>query len=270
MGRLSSILQYIRYHLKTKRWDAFHSPFLFQLFEYACDDKIQSSLFDKIEQRRSLFLESGEKVIQTDFGAGSKINRLSTETKVSDIARTSISMPFQCRFMSRLAGWTSAKTIVEFGTSLGISTAYLAAGSPEGKIITIEGDPAVAAHAEKLFTDLEINNVLVCQQKFEDFIDSALPAMGPIDLVFIDGNHQRESLLKYFQALLPYLQKHSILIVDDIYWSKEMQNAWQELISKSEITQSVECFHFGILFFKPEFLYKENHRIHLPLRSYFK
>jgi len=270
VGRLSSTFQYIRYYLQSRRWDSFHSPFLFQLFEYACDDGIQYPLFDKIEHRRSLFLKSKEKVIRSDFGAGSKVNREFNTTKVSTIAGSSLSLPFQCRFMSRLVKWTSAKTIVEFGTSLGISTAYLSAGALDGKIMTIEGDSAVALLAEKLFSALEIKNITVYQEKFEEFIDSNLSAVGPIDLVFIDGNHQKGSLLKYFHALLPYMQKHTIIIVDDIYWSAEMQSAWQDLINHSAITQSVECFHFGLLFFKPEFLHKENHNIHLPVRSYLR
>jgi predicted O-methyltransferase YrrM len=269
VGKLSQAYKYLRYHFQSKRWDAFHSPFLFQLFEYACDDEIQYPLFERIEHERSLFRNSNEEIIRTDLGAGSKINP-STRTTISAVARASLSIPFQCRFMSRLVSWTASKTIVEFGTSLGISTAYLAAGSLTGKIISVEGDPATANQAEKLLNNLAVKNVMVCKQRFEDFINDTLPTIGSIDLAFIDGNHEKNSLLKYFQALKPFIHKHSIIIVDDIYWSDEMQSAWQELIMDPEITQSVECFHFGLLFFKPEFLNKENHRIHFTLEAQLK
>lgn len=182
---------------------------------------------------------------------------------VSAIARSSLSRPFQCRFMSRLAAWTSSNVIVEFGTSLGISTSYLAAGAPEGIIHAVEGDPQIAAKANSLFSQLGINNIHLYVQSFEQFIEATLPQLEKVDLFFIDGNHRKESLLHYYDALKPHYHPGTIIIVDDIYWSDEMQEGWKALINKQEITQSVDCFHFGLLFFNPVFLNKENHFVFL-------
>ena len=67
-----------------------------------------------------------------------------------------MSLPYQCRVMSRLASKTSSKNIIEFGTSLGISAAYLISAEREAKVFTIEGDPQIAKVANKVFDELEI------------------------------------------------------------------------------------------------------------------
>ncbi|HUR31323.1 MAG TPA: hypothetical protein VMZ69_07810, partial [Saprospiraceae bacterium] len=136
MAILQPILKFIHHRLKAKKWDSFHSPHLFQLFTYACDDSIQFPLFNTIEKERELMLKSNEKINRLDFGAGSYDKTNLSSTNLNSVAATALSRPFQCRFMSRLANLSKANTIIEFGTSLGISAAYLSTGSPSGKIIT--------------------------------------------------------------------------------------------------------------------------------------
>ena len=44
-----------------------------------------------------------------------------------------------------------------------------------------------------------------------------------------------------------------------------MSDEWKKITALPEVTQSVDCFHFGLLFFKKDFLNRENHCIRLPL-----
>ena len=263
MGKLQAFLKYTGHFVRSRRSRSFHSPYLFQLFQYAGNDRIRLPLFDQIEQQRSLLKKSHEIISRSDFGAGSKIHANNSRTEISAIARSSLSRPFQCRFMSRLAAWTSSNSIIEFGTSLGISTSYLAAGAPTGRIYTVEGDPFIASKASELFAQLGINNINLCVQSFEQFIETDLPQLESVDLFFIDGNHKKESLLLYYDALKPYYHPGTIIVVDDIYWSEGMQEGWKVLMNKPEVTQSVDCFHFGLLFFNPVFLNRENHFVFL-------
>lgn len=207
--------------------------------------------------------KSPETINRSDYGAGSKSHANDSMAEISAIARSSLSHPFQCRFMSRLAAWSSANVIVEFGTSLGISTSYFAAGSPAGTVHTVEGDPLIAAKAHGIFLQLGINNINLNVQSFEQFIETTLPQLEKVDLFFIDGNHRKESLLRYYNALKTHYHPGTIIIVDDIYWSDEMHEGWKSLMNKPEITQSVDCFHFGLLFFNPVFLNRENHFVFL-------
>lgn len=266
MGRIQSILHFLGHRVNSRRWDSFHSPHLFELFTYVCDDRILFPPFGPIEEKRRSLMKSPEKIERKDFGAGSSYhNKL--ETTIASVAKSALSKPYQSRFMSRMVRFTSSQTMLEFGTSLGIASAYLAAGAPTGKVATIEGDPSLANVAKKVFEELRMQNINLVNKKFEDFLQQNIHQHDPIDFLFIDGNHRKENLLSYYFALKPLFHYKTIVIVDDIYWSKGMHLGWKELISQPEITQSVDCFQFGVLFFNPHFLNKQNHLIRLPLKA---
>jgi predicted O-methyltransferase YrrM len=234
--------------------------------DYACHDHDTSPAFEEIEKQRKLLLQSKKPILKMDKGAGS-LSNTGQETTISKIARSALSKPYQCRFMSRIIHQSRARNILELGTSLGISTCYLAAGSPEGNVTTIEADPTIAGYAKKTFQQLGYNQIHIHQSTFEEFFQAFGGEARLYDFIFIDGHHRSAALWQYYSALRPSCHPHTIIIVDDIYWSPEMHLGWKRLIALPEITQSVDCFHFGILFFNPDFLEKKNHLVRLPLRS---
>jgi predicted O-methyltransferase YrrM len=187
---------------------------------------------------------------------------------ISTIAKSSLSLPFQCRFLYRLIKLIHPELVLEFGTSLGIATGYIALGNPSCQVLTVEGDPHLVSRGEQVFHHLDIRNVSVFNATFEDFIRMKLAEFGTIDFIFLDGNHHAAALLDYYNALKKHISQKTIIMIDDIYWSKDMQEGWTELISLPEVTQSVDCFRFGLLFFNPDFIAKENHLIRLPFKSF--
>jgi predicted O-methyltransferase YrrM len=269
MNLIAATYQYLKHRQKAKRWDSFHSPLLFSLFTSCCDDRNDPSSYQQIESRRKQLIGSKETVARIDYGAGSMHVRSGQKQKIASIARHALSSSFQCRFMARLATFTDAKTILEFGSSLGISGAYLAAGNAGAKVVTVEGDPELTIRAEKIFQNLNLKNIQIIQSTFEDYILNESGRLNSIDLLFLDGNHQSQALLTYYHGLKNRYTSNTIIIVDDIYWSKDMQVAWSALIALPEVKQSVDCYYFGLLFFNPDFLDKENHIIKLPWRSVF-
>ena len=266
MASMITALQFIRHRIRSSSCLSFHSPYLFQLLSHACDENATSPEFERIEKQRKLLLQSKEPIVKTDKGAGSQSNP-GSNTSIAKIARSALSKPYQCRFMSRIVQESGARHILELGTSLGISTCYLAAGAPEGKITTIEADPAIVQQAKNNFEKLGFHHIEIHQSTFEEFFNAGKEVTPSYDFIFMDGNHQRAALLQYYNALRPSCHPKTIIIVDDIYWSREMHLGWKHLISLPEITQSVDCFHFGMLFFNPDFLEKKNHMVRLPLRS---
>jgi len=266
MGRMYTSLQFVSHFLRSRKWSAFHSPYLFKLFTHCCEDQPGNPSFKEIESKRKALLSSQESILRRDFGAGSVYQPKEEKVPISQIAKSSLSFPFQCRFMSRLASFSNSKLILELGTSLGISTAYYAFGASDALVETVEGDPEVAARATGILESLHLKNVTVHCETFDEFISHYNTSTGKIDLLFLDGDHRMEATLQYYQGLKEYFHAGTIVIVDDIYWSKEMTACWEKLISYPEVTQSVNCFHFGLLFYNQDFLNKENHEIHLPLR----
>ncbi|HRC67762.1 MAG TPA: class I SAM-dependent methyltransferase, partial [Bacteroidales bacterium] len=67
-------------------------------------------------------------------------------------------------------------------------------------------------------------------------------------LVFIDGNHNKESTLNYFGGILPSLTPQSILIFDDIHWSKPMEEAWENVQQNPLVRVCIDLYWMGLVF----------------------
>jgi predicted O-methyltransferase YrrM len=169
--------------------------------------------------------------------------------------------------MARMTAFLSPETILELGTSFGISAAYLLTGAPGAKLTTIEGDADVAKVAQQTFDQLGLVQIHMIRAEFDEGLERYLKQTQFIDLLFIDGNHTSAALVRYFNKLKPYFREKTVVVVDDLYWSADMQHGWKNLIADESVTQSVNCFHFGLLLFSRDFLEKQHHRTRLPLRS---
>ena len=139
--------------------------------------------------------------------------------------------------------------IVELGTSFGITTAYLAAGNPGAKLITCEGVPSIATIAGKGFGELGLTNIELVEGDFAATLSPVLARLKNVDLAFIDGNHRKVSTLSYFHQLLQYSTSSTILVFDDIHWSKEMEEAWALIRQEPSVTLTIDLFFTGIVFF---------------------
>jgi hypothetical protein len=67
----------------------------------------------------------------------------------------------------------------------------------------------------------------------------------------MDANHRYQPTLQYFERLLPKINETSIVVLDDIHYSREMEQAWQELKKHRIVYGSADLFRCGILFFDP-------------------
>jgi predicted O-methyltransferase YrrM len=152
-------------------------------------------------------------------------------------------------------------TIVELGTSLGITTAYLATANPASEVLTFEGAETIAALAKQQFAQLNLHNIHLVTGNFDNTLQPALQKMQQVDFAFVDGNHRKEPTLNYFSWLLPYVQPASIFVFDDIHWSAEMEEAWRVIQSHPSVTCSIDLFFIGIVFFTPDIKIKQNFSI---------
>jgi predicted O-methyltransferase YrrM len=152
-------------------------------------------------------------------------------------------------------------TIVELGTSFGITTSYLAKGNETATVYTFEGSTAITAIAQQTFDVLSINNIILQQGNFDMTLPEFLTTNPAIDLAFVDGNHRKQPTLQYFEQLLGSTDENAILIFDDIHWSAEMESAWETIKNHPSVTLSIDLFFIGIVLFKKEFLVKQHFTI---------
>ena len=47
-----------------------------------------------------------------------------------------------------------------------------------------------------------------------------------------------------------HIHEGTVFIFDDIHWSKEMEEAWNEIKQDSRVTISIDLFKIGIVFFR--------------------
>jgi len=239
-----------------------HSPFLYSLIGEVIRNGKRLKGEEKIDVIRKECLKSKEIIRKTDYGAGAKgIESVTYPVKIQHIARTSLTSEKNARRLCRLAEYIKAERILEIGTSLGITTSYLAIANPRAKIMTLEGCPELCKIARNHFTRLAISNIDLIEGRFEDTLEKALEQLGGADLVFVDGNHREEAVLHYFGKCLPYLNNDTVMIFDDIHSSEGMERAWEKVKQHERVKISLDLFYSGWIFFR-----KESSRQHFKLR----
>lgn len=244
---LFRIKSLIRYLLKAQGIANIHSPFVYEFMLHVLFDKSEYRTYHEIEAIRKRLLQSRQSLLVTDYGAGN-IAGLPVRKKISDIVRTAAKPPQDAQLLFRIAHFFQCRNILEIGTSLGISTMYLAASGSATAVTTLEGSASVSGEARKIFEKEGFANITLIAGHFDDTLTTALSSMASPDLVFFDGNHRKEATLNYFQQILPALHESSVLIFDDIYWSVEMKAAWEEIKSDPKVTLTIDLFRLGIAF----------------------
>ena len=118
------------------------------------------------------------------------------------------------------------------------------------KLITLEGSKNIAKIAKENFkTAAGLDNIELIEGDFEKTIPTVLEKFENIDLLFIDGNHRKNPTLEYFNIFLEKSTTDSIFIFDDIHWSGEMEEAWEEIKHHPSVTLTIDLFFIGSGFF---------------------
>jgi predicted O-methyltransferase YrrM len=233
-----------------------HSPFVYELVREVFNDENDYYAYKLIETVRKNLLLDNRDLNVDDLGAGSK-QKGGSKKPIKEIARNAVSDQKFGRLLFRLANYYRARHMIEMGSSLGISTAYLASADAGSKVITMEGSPAIAEIAKETFQKLKLNNISQVTGDFEDNLSTQIDLNPPSDLVFIDGNHRKKHVLKYFGKFLNKISSSSLIIIHDIHWSREMEEAWVIIQNHPSVKMSIDIFSAGLVFFRNEFQVKQ-------------
>ena len=252
-------IRYVKYWITASngKGHGVHSPFVFEWITRVLQDDRKFYAYASIEQQRELLLHDHQLLEVKDLGAGSRMGTL-LQRKVSVVAAQSLKPTKYAQLLFRMVHYYGCKQVLELGTCLGITTAYLAAASDQVRVITLEGVEAYAQTANKVFNALGLNQVQGVQGNFDDTLGAVLKEHPSFDFVFIDGNHRLEPTLRYFEQILPNLHDNSIVVLDDIHWSKEMEKAWNTIREHPAVTLTLDLFFIGIVFFRKEQQQKEH------------
>ncbi|MFM1999398.1 MAG: hypothetical protein RL204_1345 [Bacteroidota bacterium] len=224
-----------------------HSPFVYDLNTKILNRKKHFACFDSLEENRKSLLANQTVIEVEDLGAGSRMGK-ANKRSIQSIAKNALAPASQAQAIFKLIEHFKPKNILELGTSLGLTTCYMAEANKKSIVYTIEGSKAIANKAQQLFDSRQLQNIKSIVGNFDEVLPSLLNEINTIDLAYLDGNHRYEATMRYVDLIVKKCNQDSILILDDIYWSKEMTQAWSELKSDKRFSISLDYYHFGVLF----------------------
>lgn len=247
------VTRYVSYLLKAKSKHSIHSPFVYEFVTNLLNDTHQFEEFLLIDKAVNRFRRSTKAMEVTDFGARSQDNPFRIKyRRIKEIAATSAVSEKMGRLLFRMVRHYQPEYLLELGTSLGISTLYLALANPEAKITTIEGCANTAELAQQSFERCGIKHVELLTGEFSSLLSKAIEPKPRLDFVFIDGDHRKEPTLSYFNTCLEKVHNDTVMVFDDIHWSRGMEQAWKQIKSHPRVTVSIDLYRMGIIFFRKE------------------
>lgn len=218
-------------------------------------DADEARWIDTLKELRAE-IDSNVKPLQiVDYGAGSpdadrsrkEMQEGIEETRqVNELAKSGYS---DCLFLFKLIRQVRPETVLELGTSVGMGAAYQGAAlqlNEHGTLTSIEGSDAIADVARSYLASVGVATVTVEVGRFQDVLPGLLDRQEPIDIVYIDGHHNGDATLGYFEQIFPHLSADAILIFDDITWSKDMSRAWEIIKTDERIGTTVNTGGMGV------------------------
>lgn len=248
----------LRYLLVARSRYRVHSPFVYDFIRHILRGKTDESSEAKVRAYRQALSNDHNALLKTRQGAHSNHLFPVRKTVAQESAKSGISLKYG-RVLMRLIQHYQLSNILELGTSLGIGTTYLALGQktlPHRKLISLEGCPATHAKASAHFQAFwgqapEFAHVSLQKGSFEEQLPFALNQFDRLNLLFLDGDHRYESVLENFQACSEKASANAIFVIDDIHWSKAMEEAWHVIQQMPKVTLTIDLFQMGLVFFNP-------------------
>ena len=229
---------------KNRRGFGIHSPFLFGLVQQVLRNKHPYYCFAKIEAIRNSLRQSNQKIFVQDFGTGK-----SEQRSIAKIAKTSLATPKDAQTLFRIARYIQAKSILELGTSLGITTTYLASTGSKVKCVTMEGSDQLIKIEKQTAHKANLNNITFIQGDITANLKNTLTQYEPFDMVYFDANHTLQHTLLYFNECVNWTTPSSVFVFDDINTSFQMNQAWKQIVEHNKVTAALQLSRFGLVFF---------------------
>ncbi len=254
--------KYLTYYLTASngKGHGTHSPFLFHFITRVLNDTVKYEAYEQVENLRKQLLNDSRLFVVEDFGAGSAFLQ-KHQRSIRSIARNAAKSKKYGQLLFRMVKHYQPSTMLELGTSLGITSSYLSMARPDARLITMEGAREIAAVARQNFGKLGLKKIELLEGNFDDRLPGLLNELSAVDFAFVDGNHRREPTEGYFSQLLGKTHMDSILVFDDIHWSREMDAAWDTIKAHPSVRCTIDLFFIGIVLFRQEFHEKQHFSI---------
>ena len=235
--------------LKSSNQHGIHSPFVYDLVTKCFYDKSHYSAYDNLKILRNELTYNQDLVEIKHYSPSLKVFQQNHQ-KISTILKNEGSSYKKQKQLFRITNYLKPKNVLELGTSIGLGSTAMAFASNKSIITTVEVNENLSDIAKKVFRSYQLKNIRIENSAFKDFFKNI--NNKHLDLVYLDGTYDKKSTIENFNSLLKYAHNESVFIFNNIYWSKEMTEAWNIIKKQKEITVSIDTFYWGFLFFRKE------------------
>ncbi len=237
---------YLKYWLKSKSINLIEDNDIKE-FNHLVFSQLNTLDDSKIKDLVRALKKDKTKIEITDFGAGSRFFYGNKRT-IKSIVKSASTYGKHGRFLAQMVKGYQASNVIELGTSLGIGASYMGMFNPNAKIYSIEGCEKISQKAKENIKKLGLKNIHLFTGEFNKVLNDVIALSSKPKLVYIDGDHTYQSTLNYYNYFKNKSTKNTILIFDDIYWSRGMHQAWLNIIKDKTSTLTIDFFRMGVIF----------------------
>ena len=197
-----------------------HSPFVYELVTKVFQDKYHYPEYELAEEIRKQYLSSKMVIEISNYAVINGKSSMGNELKqIRAIARAAIT-PKCGRLLYRLVKYFAPETLLELGTSLGISTIYMASAAPTANFTTIENCATTAAIATESLKQAGLHHINMLSGIFSISLSRIVAAQKTIGFAYLDVNHTHKNTFEYFNQCLRASDENSIFVFRGIHRSQ--------------------------------------------------
>ncbi|MDL2256027.1 class I SAM-dependent methyltransferase [Parabacteroides sp. OttesenSCG-928-K15] len=248
------LVRYKRFH--RSKGHGIHSPFVFNLLTKVIREKGSYYRFHDIELLRKRLLQNNQEVVWPDMRRPSRVRK----STIAEIVRKEAVSPKVGALLFRLVHYFQSKSILQIGSSMGLSTLYLTSCMPDISCVSLEPVEAFAAISQWTCREASAKVEQLTGHN-EEQLAKALKRAEPYDFVFFNGRNEQYDTLHLFNRCMPHIAPEGICVIEGIHKGKKRLDAWKSICEKPEVTVTLDLYSVGIVFLHPK-LHKRNYKLY--------
>jgi predicted O-methyltransferase YrrM len=240
----------IRFSIEEKQIRKYNNSLLNTIIDAIVMVKQSTYTSEDINQFK--VLEKYSQQLQVDNTSISyEVFNSDVKREIKEIYKISASPKKWAQLLYCITKYTNSHKVLELGTNVGFSGAHILSAlntKNETFFTTMEGLPQLCESSANYFKTISMPEKFeVINGLYDNTFPELLQKNNTYDLFFIDGNHQKDPTIEYYQKLKKQVQNTAVFIFDDIYYSTEMTEAWNAIKNDQLVNYSIDMYKLGII-----------------------